>query len=83
MKSFLRYFDIATLATIVITFILFVVSLFLKGFTHELFLEAGVFLISVKLVMMSYRHREAEVGMEGSLKDIKETLRRMESRNKS
>ena len=35
--------------------------LFLKGFTHDLLLEAGVFLVSVKLILMSYRSSLASV----------------------
>ena len=38
------------------TLALFVGALFIKGLTHDLFLEAGVFLISVKLILMSYKH---------------------------
>lgn len=40
---------------IILTFILFTVALFTKGFTQDLLLEAGVFLVSVKLILMSYR----------------------------
>ncbi|MEI6166743.1 MAG: hypothetical protein WCS52_06080 [bacterium] len=29
---------------------------FVKGMTHDLFLEAGVFLISVKVVAMAYKN---------------------------
>ena len=42
---------------IVITFVLFVLALFTKGFTHVLFLESAVFLISVKLILGLYHNQ--------------------------
>ena len=41
---------------IVVTFIFFAVSLFTKGLTHDMLLEAGVFLVSLKLILMSHRN---------------------------
>ena len=43
-----------SLLVIAITFVLFVLALFTKGFTHDLLLEAAVFLVSVKVIMLSY-----------------------------
>jgi hypothetical protein len=45
--------DIRTLAAFVVTLVLFVAALFFKGLTHDLFLEAGVFLVSMKIILMS------------------------------
>lgn len=42
-----------------ITLVLFTAALFVKGFTHDLLLEAGVFLVSVKLIILSYRTNES------------------------
>jgi hypothetical protein len=50
-----RHMDIATLLIIAVTLVLFAVALVVKGFTHDLLLEAGVFLVSVKLVMAAYK----------------------------
>lgn len=50
-------FDRANILVITITFILFVVALFVKGFTQGLLLEAGVFLVSVKLIIGSYQNK--------------------------
>jgi hypothetical protein len=47
--------DAGSYLTIGITLVLFLVALFVTGFTHDLLLEAGVFLVSVKLVLMSYK----------------------------
>ena len=41
---------------IVLTLVLFVIALFVKGFSHELLQECGVFLVSVKLIMMSHKN---------------------------
>lgn len=51
--------DIFSILTLLTTLILFILALFAKGFTHDLLLEAGVFLVSVKLMittskLMSY-----------------------------
>jgi hypothetical protein len=53
---------------------LFVLALFLKGFTHELLLEAGVFLVSVKLILMAKRNNETEDRLEQHLTRIQEML---------
>ena len=39
---------------IFITLVLFVLALITKGFTHDLLLEAAVFLVSVKLILATY-----------------------------
>jgi len=50
-------FDPGSLVVIAITLVLFVWALFEKGLTHDLLLEAGVFMVSVKLIIMSYKNR--------------------------
>lgn len=50
-----KYLDVNSIVVISITFILFVVALFTKGLTHDILLEAGVLLISIKIIMLSYR----------------------------
>lgn len=52
-----KHFDTGSFIIIIITLILFVITLFTKGFTHVLLLEAGVFLVSVKLILMTYKNR--------------------------
>lgn len=44
---------------IALTLILFLASIFVNGFTHELLLEAGVFLVSVKLILMAHKNSQA------------------------
>ena len=54
-----RYIDKASLIVAVITLVLFVAALLSKGITHDLFLEAGVFLVSVKIIIQGYTNSVA------------------------
>jgi hypothetical protein len=78
MKS---HFDPGSLVVILLTLILFAVALVLKGFTHDLLLETGVFLVSVKLVLMSYKNSVATATMRKQLNDILEIVRHLQTRN--
>jgi hypothetical protein len=62
------------LIIIVMTLVLFLLALILQGFTHDLLLEAGVFLVSVKLILMAKKNAETESRMELHLTEIKELL---------
>lgn len=54
--------------------LLFILALFTKGFTHDLLLEAGVFLVSVKLIMMAYKNSVNVESFRKELREIKELL---------
>ncbi len=54
-----KFVDFANAAIIAVTIVLFVVASIVKGFTHELLLEAGVLLVSIKLIMMKYKYSKA------------------------
>ena len=73
----IRHFDTPTVVLIVITFLLFVVALFVKGLTHDILLEAGVFLVSVKLILMSYK---SSVTNTRVLEELREIRTRLEDR---
>ncbi len=66
--------DFGAIATIVLTLALFVAALFIKGFTHDVLLEAGVFLVSVKLVLMSYKSSVAIDAIRAELVALRTTL---------
>ncbi len=51
-----KYLDIGSLVVIIITLVLFVFALHVKSLTHDILLEAGVFLISVKLIINTYKN---------------------------
>ncbi len=80
MTDIRKHFDPGSLLVVVLTLILFVAALFLKGLTHDLLLEAGVFLVSVKLIIMSYKHSIAADKLSGQLGDIRSLLQRLETR---
>ena len=66
----MKYLDLASLLTIALTLILFVTALFLNGFTHDLFLEGGVFLVSVKLILGAHKNKIDVLRLEEKLDRI-------------
>lgn len=70
MAYFKKYFDAGTMIVLIITLLLFIAALFTKGFTHDLFLEAGVFLVSVKIIMLSYQNKRMNISIENKLDNI-------------
>ena len=54
-----RHIDSGSSIIALITLGLFVAALFTKGLTHDLFLETGVFLVSVKIIVMAYKNSVA------------------------
>jgi len=65
-----KHFDIGSILVIVLTFLLFVSALFFTGFTHDILLETGVFLVSVKLVIMAYKTSKSSKEVEAYLQEI-------------
>jgi len=73
-----KHLDLGTQLTLAITLGLFVIALFEKGFTHDLLLEAGVFLVSVKLVIMSYKANTNISTLDSQLLTMTTSLQRIE-----
>ena len=71
-----KHFDSGSLIIIVITFVLFIAALFSKGITHDLLLEAGVFLVSVKLIIMAYKNSVSNKELLEALREIKKELKK-------
>jgi len=69
-----KNFDLANTITIAITFILFAIALFVEGFTKDLFLEAGVLLVSIKIILMSVATRDSNKEIINKLNEINEKL---------
>ena len=65
-----------------LTLLLFVVSVFVKGFTHELLLEAGVFLVSVKLILMAQKNSVSAKVIGQRLERIATLLERIQNRRR-
>ena len=68
--------DAGSWVTIGITLVLFVVALFVKGLTHDVLLEAGVFLVSAKLVILGYKNGIAAEEIRSELQQIRAVLER-------
>ena len=58
----------------------FVAALFAKGITHDLFLEAGVLLVSIKVILMQSHVSSAVESMEEKLDKIQFVLERVQNR---
>lgn len=65
--------DIASWLALVATAVLFAIALIEKGFTQEILLESGVFLISLKLVLATHQLqlelRAIEVKLDAALRE--------------
>ena len=70
-----KKFDTWTILIIVITVILFIIALFVKGFTSQLLLEAGVLLVSIKIIMMSVRNIQNHEELKKDLDEIKKLIK--------
>ena len=70
MMKFKHPLGLTSLVVIILTFVLFVVALFVKGWTKELLLEIGVFLVSVKLILMNLKNARAVEGIEKKLDQL-------------
>ena len=83
MANIRHYFDAGSLLVIFITFSLFLAALYFTGFTHDLLLEAGVFLVSVKLILMSYKNAVASDKLHNELAEIRSLIQEMNNKSRS
>jgi hypothetical protein len=75
-----KYLDGTSWIVVFITLALFVTAVFVKGFVHDLLLETGVFLVSLKLILMSYKHSVTDEQLSARLQELSVTLARMDAR---
>ena len=78
MGNIKRHVDTWSLVVMLVASVLFAVALFLKGLSHDMLLEAGVFLISVKLIAMAYRNSVIATDLKDRLDDVQSALTRLE-----
>jgi len=69
-----KIFDLGNTLVIAITFILFAIALFATGLTKDLLLEAGVFLVSIKIIMMNRANSNSSMEIIKKLNEINEKL---------
>jgi hypothetical protein len=80
LKSFWEHFDPSSMVVIFLTLALFLLALFMKGFTQEVLLEAGVFLVSVKLILLSHTNSVSAKKMDERLARIQNMLQGIDDR---
>ena len=78
MPGIRTHFDLPSVLVIVITLVLFAFALFTGGLTHDLFLEGAVFLVSVKLIIGSYKNSVVASETRSRLEAIAVTVERLE-----
>lgn len=71
-----KHMDMGSFVITIITFGLFMAALFTKGLTHDLFLETGVFLVSVKIIIMAYKNSVSVSRLEEKLNKILDELKK-------
>jgi hypothetical protein len=69
------HLDRASRIVIVLTFVLFAAALIVKGLEHDLFLEAGVLLVSVKLILNGLQVHTHLQRVEAQLDELRDLLR--------
>jgi len=79
MKQTVKKINTANFLVILITFVLFSFALFVKGITHDLLLETGIFLVSVKLILATYQIKIISQNIEDRLVEIEKALKNYDS----
>ena len=74
-----KHIEPASLVIILLTLVLFLAALFVKGLGHDLLLEAGVFLVSVKLIIMAYKSSVVAQAMVQELAAIRSSIAKLEA----
>jgi hypothetical protein len=69
-----RYLDVGSIVVIIITLVLFVLALLMKGFTQDLLLASAVFLVSVKLIRMAHKISKYNDEIMKQMKEIKDAI---------
>ena len=69
-----KNFDLANTITILLTVILFAIALFATGFTKDLLLEAGILLVSVKIILTGAANRDSNKEIIKKLNEINQKL---------
>jgi hypothetical protein len=63
-----------SIVVIVLTIALFILALFVKGFTKGLLVECGVLMVSIKLILMAQKTAQIEANLERRLDRIEKLL---------
>jgi hypothetical protein len=69
-----KIISVASFLTILLTVVFFIIAAFEKGLTHDLLLEAGVLLVSIKVVIASEKSEISARNLEMKLDSIRAKL---------
>lgn len=72
-----RHLDLPSQLVIFLTLVLFAAALLVKGIGHDLLLEGGMFLVSVKLIMMAYKGSVANERLLAELQALRDAVTRL------
>jgi hypothetical protein len=70
----LRQHDPWSVIVIILTLSFFLLAMVLHGFTHDLLLEIGVLLVSVKLILLGHKSITSARMVDERLQQIQNTL---------
>lgn len=68
---------------IALTFVLFTIALFVTGFTKGLLIEAGVLLVSVKIILMNIKNSNTNKIILKKLDELDEKLKEIQNQKSS
>lgn len=77
----MKHFDYGSLIVMLITLVLFIAALFYKGFTHDLLIESAVFLVSVKIIIGTYKNKVTSIEIKNKLENIHTDIIRLNNKN--
>jgi len=73
-----RRFDGWSLLVMAVTLVLFLIAPVTIGSTHDLLVDAGVFLVSVKLILVGYKMSASNDAIQRRLEEIYSAIRQPE-----
>jgi hypothetical protein len=71
-----KLYNLGNALVIALTFVLFAIALFVSGFTKSLLLEAGVLLVSVKIILMNIKNSNSDKEIMKKLDELNEKLKK-------
>ena len=73
-----KHFDAWSLVVIGATVGLFLAATLTTGVVHDLLLETGAFLVSVKLILMAYKSSVTALALAEKLEEIHQAVRQLD-----
>jgi hypothetical protein len=74
-----KLYNLGNTLVIALTFILFAIALFVTGFTKGLLLEAGVLLVSIKIILMNIQNSKMNEEILKKLDDLDGKIKKIQN----